>query len=175
MSGMPSQHSTLTVAQESLKMGKEMGDRTLKIVGLTMMIGTAVATMLHAAHAIYRDLFRKPKERDHDYEQRPSHSPPARPEHDEDSRPERKWTNRSELADRTPHGDHAQAAHRHRHDHGSQVSREEGHPVADGQKTTVGCHPFNDRCFGRPLGRLVLLVEGRFGLDFPDFETTLRP
>ena len=40
---------------------------------------------------------------------------------------------------------------------------EVGHPVADGQETTVRRKPLSDLGFGRSLGQLVRLVEGRFG------------
>jgi hypothetical protein len=50
--------------------------------------------------------------------------------------------------------------------------REHGLPVANGQGTTVRRKPFNNRGFGWAIGRLVLLVEWPFGLDFPDFEAT---
>jgi hypothetical protein len=43
------------------------------------------------------------------------------------------------------------------------MSGEIVHPVADGQETTVGRKPLSDPGFGRSLGRLDRLVEGRFG------------
>lgn len=122
MSGLPSQHSTLTVAQESLRMGEKTGDRTFKILGIVMMGATALGTLFHAARMLFKDM------RD-DRRQARGNSHPAQPpdipdtssyaSHDDD-RPRGKWTHRPELADRDPRDSHAQAAHRPQHNHASQ-------------------------------------------------------
>ena len=51
------------------------------------------------------------------------------------------------------------------------LNRAKGHPGACRQRTMVRRNPLIDRGFGRQIGFLILLVEGRFGLVFPDFET----
>jgi hypothetical protein len=57
MNGM--QHTNanpVAVAQESLKMGKETGDRHFKFIALIMMAATGLATLLHAGHVVWRDM-----------------------------------------------------------------------------------------------------------------------
>src|SRR5947209_12402497 len=109
MSGMPPQHNTLTVAQESIKMGKETGDRTFKIMGMIMLAATGIGTLLHAAHMLWRDWR---DERRHGRETNRSQPPPEVPgypavaEGDEPG-PQRRWAHRPELASRTPPEDHA--------------------------------------------------------------------
>ena len=38
-------------------MSEKSGDRSMKIMGMILLAMTGLATMLHAGHAIYRDLF----------------------------------------------------------------------------------------------------------------------
>ena len=37
-------------------MGKESGDRNFKLIALAVMAATGIATLLHAAHVVWRDL-----------------------------------------------------------------------------------------------------------------------
>jgi hypothetical protein len=125
MNPMP-QHAnaTLDVAKETLAISEKSGDRSIKFIGLLMLGMTGLATMLHAGHAIYRDLFAAKGKKDQG-QGNPS-SPKSSPEspvieeppyghHDAD--PERSWVRKARLTERTAAGEQARPAYRHGHAH----------------------------------------------------------
>jgi hypothetical protein len=116
MTGMP-QPNPLHVAKESLTMAEKSGDRGLKLFGYVMLGITGLGTFLHSVRTLYRD-WREDHRRQRSAP-RPV-EPPEIPEyprlatHDDD-RPRGKWTQRAELADREPTGEHAHAVRRQSH------------------------------------------------------------
>ena len=124
MIASPPPNNPLSIARESMHMGKESGDRTFKLVALVMMASAGMATLLHAAHMVWRDL------RDDVGHKRGSDHPlraAAAPRHDADSfeqitsdradGSERKWTQRAEQTGRPPRSEHAHAEHHRQQSH----------------------------------------------------------
>jgi hypothetical protein len=58
---------------------------------------------------------------------------------------------------------------------GEEDRLEVGLPVASGPKTTLKRNPINEQDFGRSLIASFWSSKSGFGLDFLDFEMTLRP
>ena len=56
MNGLPP-NNPLTIAKESMQMGKESGDRTFRLVALVMMAATGLGVLLQAGQTILRDCF----------------------------------------------------------------------------------------------------------------------
>lgn len=119
-----SQHAqyTLDAAKETLGIAEKSGDRSIKILGLLMLGMTGLATMLHAGHAIYRDLFAS-KGRKGEGASHPA-TPSARPESPaidemlyQGADAERSWVQKARLSDRPPAGEHARTAYRGRPGH----------------------------------------------------------
>jgi hypothetical protein len=113
----------MEAAKETLGLAEKSGDRSIKIMGLIMLGMTGLATMLHAGHAIYRDLFAGKARKD----QGPSYpaTPKARPESPAiDEAPhqgaEQSWVRKARLTEREPAGEQARPAYRDRHGHAHQ-------------------------------------------------------
>jgi hypothetical protein len=101
-------------------MGKQSReDKAFKWMALAMMGLAGFGATLHAVHMLWKDVVGKGGERE---QGRGDRRPPASarpPEYadtcEEASRDGKKWSQRSELAERQPQGDHAQAAHSRQH------------------------------------------------------------
>src|SRR5271157_3759521 len=111
MNGLPPQNNPVSIARESMTMGKESGDRTFKLLALVMMASAGVATLLNAAHIIWRDTFGSRRCREQG--RRDAWPPPDSPEHESPAReetrsrpeepyPERRWSGKAGLARRAP-------------------------------------------------------------------------
>lgn len=113
---------TLDAAKETLGIAEKSGDRSIKILGLLMLGMTGLATMLHAGHAIYRDLFAG-KGRKGEGPSHPSTPKSHQESLDIDETPhqgaeaERSWVRRAGLGERVPAGEHARPVHRDRQSH----------------------------------------------------------
>jgi hypothetical protein len=123
----PHASSTLDVAKETLAISEKSGDRSIKILGLAMLAMTGLATMLHAGHAIYRDLFAGKGKKDQGRgDPPPSKAPPENTGSAADHTPhqgtdaERSWVRKARLTERTSAGEHARPAHHGRHSHAQQ-------------------------------------------------------
>ncbi len=111
-------NNTLDVAKQTLAISEKSGDRTLRIFGYIMLAVTGLGTLIHASHAIYRDLFSKKAQGEHGQ----SHRGPERtPRHNDDDEPQAasnangqqgSWVRKARLTERQPAGDHARAAYR---------------------------------------------------------------
>ena len=116
----------MEVAKETLAMSEKSGDRSMKIMGMILLGMTGLATVLHAGHAIYRDLFAakgKNVQKDNDP------SPPnvahqffgRTAEEGEGERcapgAEGSWVRKARLTDRAPAGEQARPSYRDRHGH----------------------------------------------------------
>jgi hypothetical protein len=118
---IPHTANPLTVAQESMKMGKESGDRNFKLIALAVMAATGIATLLHAAHVVWRDLREERRQgRRYDRPQfRPDISGNAGDERAE-SQPlrhdEQSWVRKARLTER-PEGEQRWAEQRGGHSH----------------------------------------------------------
>ncbi len=119
----------MEVAKETLAMSEKSGDRSMKIMGMILLAMTGLATMLHAGHAIYRDLFAARGKK----VQKGDDSPPPNAAHPffgrtaeegagESGAPgtEGSWVRRAGLTDRAVGGEHARPAYRDRHGHAHQ-------------------------------------------------------
>lgn len=87
MNVMPPQNPLL-IAEKSMQMGKESGDRNFRWVALVMMAATGLGVLLQAGHTIWRDLREERR-----YRRRNAQSFPA------GDQPEQLTSNRSELQD----------------------------------------------------------------------------
>ena len=104
----PSSNPT-DVAREALRMDKDTGDKTFRIMAIGMMFVTALATAAHALHGIFRDMRASRREgREYDHGDRRSYPPREEPEyrpsrhHEPDG--ERHWSRREENRGRSPKG-----------------------------------------------------------------------
>jgi hypothetical protein len=107
----------MEAAKETLGMAEKSGDRSIRIMGMLMLGLASLATVLHAGHAIYRDLFAGKGRKD----QGPSHpaTPRARPEspaidetpHQGDGQ---SWVRKARLSGRSPADGQARPAYRDR-------------------------------------------------------------
>ena len=85
-------------------MGKDSGDRTFKLLALVIMASAGVATLLNAAHIIWRDTFGSRRDREHWRRDAwppldsPEHKAPAReemPSRHEAPATERRWSGKA--------------------------------------------------------------------------------
>jgi hypothetical protein len=121
MNAMPPRtHSdTFNVAQDTLVLSEKSGDRTLKLFGLALLAVSGLATVLHAGHAIYRDIFGAKAKGQRG---RGEGSSPARPEQgatatgeaEPNDHDQRSWVHKARLTDR-PEGEKRWAEHRGGH------------------------------------------------------------
>jgi hypothetical protein len=122
-------NNTMEVAKETLAMSEKSGDRSMKIMGMVLLAMTGLATMLHAGHAIYRDLFAGSGNK----VQKGGEPAPSKAAHQflgrsaEEGAGERSaagtegsWVRKARLTERTPTGEHARPAYRDRHGHAHQ-------------------------------------------------------
>jgi hypothetical protein len=115
MNGLPPNPSPLTIAKESLAMSEKTGDKAFMKIALGLMALTGLATLIHACHAIYRDL--KPK-CDYDRSAR-AYPPPRLVESGEeqprrDDGPDSSWVRKARVSDRPAEGEKVWAE-RHSH------------------------------------------------------------
>src|SRR5262249_47008032 len=106
--------SPLDIARHAADMDKKApSDRWLKILSFGMLAVSGFAAVGHLALSSVRE-FRHDNARS---DRRPpaAASPPEYADTYEEPRDGRKWSQRSELAERKPHDDHAQAAHSRSH------------------------------------------------------------
>jgi hypothetical protein len=98
-----------------MAMGKESGDKTFRLMAVAMMAVTGMAAMLHAVHAVYKDMCGSRNGRDH------GHPPPAAPTHpgapdeppeQESAEAEGKWERRHTRREHGHAAAHAQARRR---------------------------------------------------------------
>jgi hypothetical protein len=118
----PHASSTLDVAKETLAISEKSGDRSIKILGLMMLAMTGLATMMHAGHAIYRDLFAAKGKGDHG---RGDPSPPKAPSQStaieetpsrrQDTAAEASWVRKARLTERASAGEHSRPERHDRH------------------------------------------------------------
>ena len=111
---VPPPNSPLSIAKESMTMGKESGEKTFKLLALVMMASAGLTTLLHAAHMVWRDMV--DTRRDREYGRRggrpqqpdfPEYEAPTReemPPRYEAPGTERRWTGKAEEGQRTPKG-----------------------------------------------------------------------
>jgi hypothetical protein len=120
MNALPPHAETFKVAKDTLALSEKSGDRTLKLLGLAMLIVTGAATALHAGHALYRDLLggkgRGQRARGEGPPPEPAHgasAPGAVTSADEDAKPQRQWTRTTGLTHRPREGEAPWAAQLH--------------------------------------------------------------
>lgn len=119
----------MEVARETLAMSEKSGDRSMKIMGMILLAMTGLATVLHAGHAIYRDLFAARGKK----VQKVDDPPPPNAAHQFFGRTaeegageggatgtEGSWVRRARLTDRAVGGEYARPAYRDRHGHAHQ-------------------------------------------------------
>lgn len=104
MNGMPPHNGPMAIAKESIAMSKETGDRTFKVMALVLMAASGLATLLHAGHAIFRDLTAGRGRRGPVHEEGPPERP-ARPhvdmpEHDAGPGHRASWVHKARVAER---------------------------------------------------------------------------
>jgi hypothetical protein len=114
----PHNPNPLTVAQESMKMGKESGDRYFKFIALAMMAATGLATLLHGVHVVWRDM-REDRRNARDDRRHPPRVDAPHAEHgteepDPRSHDERSWVHKARLTER-PDGERRRAEQRADH------------------------------------------------------------
>ena len=118
-------NNPLTIAKESMQMGKESGDKTFRLVALVMMAATGLGVLLQAGHTIWRDMCGS--RRDREYGRRETRPQPDLSEHDapasedmasrhEAPGTEGRWTGKTEQARRTPEGGQQWTAYSDRQD-----------------------------------------------------------
>jgi hypothetical protein len=103
-------HNPLMIANQSMQMGKESGDKNFRLVALVMMAATGLGVLLQAGHALWRDLreerrCRRGNARSNPAEDLPEHVASIRadmPSRQEETAPERRWSGKQGLARRTP-------------------------------------------------------------------------
>ncbi len=118
----------MEVAKETLAMSEKSGDRSMKIMGMILLAMTGLATMLHAGHAIYRDLFAargKKVQKDNDPPPNAARQFLGRTAEEGAgesgaSGTEGSWVRKARLTERTAAGEHARPAYRDRHGHAHQ-------------------------------------------------------
>jgi hypothetical protein len=124
MNPMPP-HNPLTIAKESMQMGKESGDRTFRLVALVMMAATGLGVLLQAGHMVWRDCFGSRREREcgrrdarpqPDLSERDAPATEDMPSRHEAPGTERRWTGKTEQARRTPEGGQQWTAYSDRQD-----------------------------------------------------------
>ena len=128
MTGLPPYNNPLDIAKTSMDMGKKSpDDRAFKIMALVMMGLAGFGATLHAVHMLWKDTLGSRREGGRENgggDRRPpaSASPPeyADTSTEEASSNGKKWSQRPELAERQPRGDHAEAAHYPSHGHARQ-------------------------------------------------------
>ena len=111
---VPPPNSPLSIAKESMTMGKESGEKTFKLLALVMMASAGLTTLLHAAHMVWRDMADTRRDREYGRRDRRPQQPdfrvyeaPAReemPPRHEAPATERRWTGKAEQGQRTPKG-----------------------------------------------------------------------
>lgn len=113
----PHNANPLAVAQESMKMGKESGDRNFRFIALAMMVATGLATLLHAGHVVWRDMRedRRNSREDRHRLADPPHKEDAAEEPDLRGHDGRSWVDKARLTERVPAGQQEQAAYRGGH------------------------------------------------------------
>ena len=129
MRTMPPSSNTIEVARESLRMDKDTGERTFRIMAMIMMGVTALGTALHAGHTFWRDCFGGRERREHRRGEGRSYGPPEEPEYNHSARDEtpsqrdepdreRSWSRREERRGRSPEGEEGWTEHRRQTGHG---------------------------------------------------------
>jgi hypothetical protein len=120
MRTMPRPSDTIDVAQETLRMDRQTGDKTFRLLAIGMMCVTALATGVHALHGLWRDVRgrreareygsgdwrARPGANEHDYDYSRRDDAPGR---HEESDPERRWSRREERRGRSSEPDEGQA------------------------------------------------------------------
>jgi hypothetical protein len=125
----PPSSSPIDLARESLRMDKDTGDKTFRIMAIGMMFVTALATATHALSSIYRDMRGRREGREYGHGDRRSDRPREAPEYNysargeaagqhEESGQERSWSRREERRGRTPEGEEGWTDHRRQLGHG---------------------------------------------------------
>ena len=126
MRSPPPPVNPMEVAQESLRMSKDSGERAFKLMAMGMMIVTGVATSFHALHLLFRDAFgghgERSRRRDEGRLNHPDQRDYRRPvedtrSQDEEVESERHWSRREEIRGRSTEGKEGWTAHRHRNAH----------------------------------------------------------
>jgi len=128
MNGVPPQNNPLSIAKESMTMGKESGDKTFKLLALVMIASAGMATLFHAVHMVWRDM-RGGGERSRG-NGRTSHAQ-AMPQYadsgsgemqppEAETGAERNWVRTAGRSERASEGGHAREAQRERHDYDRQ-------------------------------------------------------
>jgi len=104
-------------------MGKESGDRNFKLIALAVMAATGIATLLHAAHVVWRDL-REERTQGRRNDRRPPFPDKAPPveyasgEAEPQDHDQRSWVRRARLTEPTPASEHLRPEYRDQHGHG---------------------------------------------------------
>ena len=119
MNGMPPHNGPMAIAKESIAMSKETGDRTFKVMALVLMAASGLATLLHAGHAIFRDLTAGRGRHVHEHEAGPTERQTGpreeAPEHGGGPEHRTSWVHKARASER-PAGTHrawTEAAARH--------------------------------------------------------------
>jgi hypothetical protein len=121
----PTPHSSnpLSVAHESMKFGKESGDQNFKLIALAVMAATAIATVLNAAHIVWKDMRderRRGRANDHAVlpgEMTP-HTKTATAAEEWPNRDQRSWVHKAGLSERAPASEDSRPEYRDRQGHG---------------------------------------------------------
>jgi hypothetical protein len=120
MRTMPRPSDTIDVAQETLRMDRQTGDKTFRLLAIGMMCVTALATGVHALHGLCRDVRGRREARDYgrgDWRSRPGADEPeysysakdGAAGRYEESDSERRWSRREEHRGRSSEGDERSA------------------------------------------------------------------
>ncbi len=113
---VPPPSSPLSIAKESMTMGKESGEKTFKLLALVMMASAGLTTLLHAAHMVWRDMVDTRRDREYGRRDGRPQPPPDLPEYESPTREvipfrheptgtERRWTGKANQTRRTPEGE----------------------------------------------------------------------
>jgi hypothetical protein len=125
----PPSSNPLDIARDSLRMDKDTGDKTFRIIAIGMMVVTAVATAAHALHGLWRDMRDSRERREYGHADRRSDRPREEREYNDSARggaadryddpdAERNWSRREEGRGRSPDGEESWAEHHRQQGHG---------------------------------------------------------
>jgi hypothetical protein len=129
MRSPPTPSNPIDVAHESLRMDRETGDKTFRLMAIGMMVITAVATGVHALHSLWRDVRGRREGHEYGHGDRRSYSGPEEPTYrsyerggapsrDDEPEPARRWSGREERRGRTAEVEERRTDYRREHGQG---------------------------------------------------------